>query len=105
MDTTVDFRRKLLRFVRPHYHDYARHDIPRYYSNFGPRTRTSFPYWDCPDKGPSVYPISFSIDKVWEPDCPCDVHGWENITGGSHTNTFVWMLVVIIIVVTLMLKR
>lgn len=42
IDTTVDFRRKLLRFDRPIYSEYRKSNIPRVYSSFMPTWRSYF---------------------------------------------------------------
>ena len=105
MDTTVDFRRKLLRFERPNYLDYARHTIPRYYSNFGPRFHTRFNHCDCVDQEVPLYPPKFAVSRVWEPECPCDVYLNELNLEMGHSG-FVWFLaLLILIVVVLMLSR
>ena len=105
MDTTVDFRRKLLRFTRPHYLDYARHTIPRYYSNFGPRFRTLTLGLDCANVPPKLYPPRFAVNKVYEPECPCDVQFPESLLGPGHSGMIFWIYMVILVVVILMLKR
>lgn len=105
IDTTVDFRRKLLRFTRPHYLDYARHTISRYYSNFGPRFRTHFKYLDCPDKTPEIFPPKFAIDKIWEPECGDCIQHLSLLNGGFHSYVVFWLMIVILITITLMLKK
>ena len=64
IDTTVDFRRKILRFDRPLYPQYRKSTIPRYYSSFFPSWRSYFvgPQ-DCNSK-PEHYPIEFPIRNI-----------------------------------------
>lgn len=107
MITTTDFRRKLLHFERPLYLGYAKHRIPRYYSNFVPRFRTYFPASACcKEDKPNVYPVVFPIDKVVEPDCPNDVYDVDShLNEASHHSTMTWYLLLVIIVISILLMR
>ena len=64
IDTTVDFRRKLLRFDRPLYPQYRKSSIPRFYSSFIPSWRSYFigPQ-DCSSK-PEHYPVEFPLRNI-----------------------------------------
>lgn len=64
IDTTVDFRRKLLRFDRPLYPDYIKPTIPRFYSSFVPSWRSYFVGPGECDSKPEHYPIEFPIRNV-----------------------------------------
>jgi hypothetical protein len=63
IDTTVDFRRKLLRFDRPLYPRYIKSDIPRFYSSFVPNWRS---YYTGPANcnPPEQYPIAFPLRDI-----------------------------------------
>lgn len=64
IDTTVDFRRKLLRFDRPLYHQYRKSNIPRFYSNFTPSFRTYYKGPSECNSTPEHYPINFPITNI-----------------------------------------
>ena len=60
METTVDFRRTLLRFDSPYYPPYNKPSIPKFYSNFFGSWKPSYIYNSCIDLPPQYglkYPI------------------------------------------------
>lgn len=95
INTTVDFRRNLLRFERPLHLDYTRHNIPRYYSNFGPRFRTYFEYCDHHQE-PEIYPLN-NI-RYWD-----SIHNTEPGTelGTKSKNDTIKRLMIIISILIL----
>lgn len=69
IDTTVDFRRKLLRFDRPLYPQYRKSTIPRFYSNFTPHWRSYYSGpGDC-DTKPERYDVEFPLRNIESSGC------------------------------------
>jgi hypothetical protein len=64
IDTTVDFRRKLLRFDRPLYPRYIKSDIPRFYSSFIPNWRSYYIGPGNCNSEPLQYPIEFPLQDI-----------------------------------------
>lgn len=64
IDTTVDFRRKLLRFDRPIYAQYRKSNIPRFYASFIPNWRSYYVGpGECNSK-PEKYHIEFPFRNI-----------------------------------------
>lgn len=61
MDTTIDFRRKLLRFDRPLYPKYIKSNIPRYYASFFGSWKPNYTNTNCGKTHTNYYGIGFPL--------------------------------------------
>jgi len=100
MNTLVDFRRKLLSFDRPLYHDYVRSSLPRHYSSFFRSYTQAFPQIHCWNQSPEWYPIAYPLLSERRSNKLIDLSTYP-----KKTNVYGWMIIVLIIVMCLFILK
>ena len=103
IDTTVDFRRKLLRFDRPLYPQYVKSDIPRFYSGFIPSWRSYFVGPSECDSQPEHYRIGFPLRNIESQGNTC--HSQSDVTITPNLFNLRWILLCFLFLVLLVCKR